>query len=399
MDEPGQWAGGFRAWDDEGVYLASGRGAAAGRVLRVPADVLRGLAQEWFPLAGHLIRGLFSTARSIESTARQRDALVTLGTLSAGLAHELNNPAAAASRTVDALDDATRTLLSALRQMADAEMAPAQFAALDDLRKELSAASPPLDAITRADREQELSGWLAAHNVGDAWTLAPSLCAAGVDTAWCERAATAVDTATLESALDWVARSISVGSLLDELKESTRRISELVAAVRSYSQMDRASMQRTDVTEGLRNTLVMLGHRIGPDVEIVRDFAADVPSLDAYPGELNQVWTNLIANAIDAMDGAGTLRVSTRVDGNDVVVEVGDTGPGVSPEVAKRAFEAFYTTKDVGKGSGLGLDIARRIVEERHGGTIAIDSTPGRTVLRVRLPVQSTWRSSPESTS
>ena len=176
-------------------------------------------------------------------------------------------------------------------------------------------------------------------------------------------------------------------TLLSELKESTRRISELVAAVKSYSQMDRASMQHVDVTDGLDSTLLMLGHKLRDGVTVVRDYSADVPPIHAYAGELNQVWTNLVDNAVDAMDGAGTLRLTTRAEGDDVVVEVADTGPGMPPEVAARAFEAFYTTKDVGKGTGLGLDIARRIVVERHGGTIAIDSRPGQTVLRVRLPV------------
>jgi signal transduction histidine kinase len=177
------------------------------------------------------------------------------------------------------------------------------------------------------------------------------------------------------------------------VKESTRRVSELVGSVRSYSQMDRASMQRLDVTEGLESTLVMLGHKLRGGVTVVRDYADDVPKIDAYAGELNQVWTNLIDNAVDAMNGVGTLTVSTRPDGDQVAVEIGDTGGGMSPDVVARAFEAFYTTKDVGKGTGLGLDIARRIVVERHSGTVGITSVPGKTVLRVTLPV--TQRESP----
>jgi signal transduction histidine kinase len=179
-----------------------------------------------------------------------------------------------------------------------------------------------------------------------------------------------------------------VATLLGEVKESTRRISELVAAVRSYSQLDRASMQHLEVTEGLESTLVMLGHKLRHGVTVVRDYGADIPRIDAYAGELNQVWTNLIDNAVDAMDGTGTLRLTTRADGDRVVVEIGDTGPGMPPQVAARAFEPFYTTKDVGKGTGLGLDIARRIVVDRHGGTIAIDPRPGETVLVVRLPLR-----------
>jgi signal transduction histidine kinase len=186
-----------------------------------------------------------------------------------------------------------------------------------------------------------------------------------------------------------VASTLATSTLLAEVRESTRRVSDLVAAVRSYSQMDRASMQLVDVTEGLESTLVMLGHTLRDGVTVVRDYGAGVPRVAAYAGELNQVWTNLIDNAVDAMGGAGTLRLTTRAEDGNVVVEVTDTGPGMPPGVAARAFEAFYTTKDVGRGTGLGLDIARRIVEERHGGTIGIDSSPGRTVLRVRLPVPS----------
>jgi signal transduction histidine kinase len=188
-----------------------------------------------------------------------------------------------------------------------------------------------------------------------------------------------------------VASTLTAATLLSEMRESTRRISELVAAVRSYSQLDRASMQPIDVREGLESTLVMLGHKLREGgVTVVREYGDDVPRLDGYPGELNQVWTNLVDNAVDAMDGAGTLRVTTRAAADTVVVEIGDTGPGFLPNVAERAFEAFYTTKDVGKGTGLGLDIARRIVVERHGGSVVIDSRPGETVLRVALPVRRT---------
>jgi signal transduction histidine kinase len=185
-----------------------------------------------------------------------------------------------------------------------------------------------------------------------------------------------------------VASTFSVATLLSEIKESTGRISALVAAVKSYSQMDRASMQRIDVTDGLESTMVMLAHKIPAGITVVRDYGTNVPPIEAHAGELNQVWTNLIDNALDAMDGAGTLRLTTRAEHNDVVIEVGDTGPGMPPEVTARAFEAFYTTKDVGKGTGLGLDIARRIIVERHGGTIVIDSRPGETVLCVRIPVR-----------
>jgi signal transduction histidine kinase len=386
MDVPGRWAGGFRAWDEHGVYLATGRGAVAGRVLRVPAEVLRERSDAWFPFGGHLIQGLYRTARSIESTARQRESLVALGTLAAGLAHELNNPASAATRAVDALQAAYDALVASTGRLAGGEVSAGQLAALDALRDELAPRAPDPDPLARADREQALAAWLTRHGVERAWTVAPALAAAGVDPAWCARAAAVLDGPALRAGLEWVASTLSVATLLGEVKESTRRISELVAAVRSYSELDRASTREIDVTEGLDSTLAMLGHKLRGGVRVVREYGAGVPRIDAYAGELNRVWTNLIDNAIDAMGGTGRLRVATRAEGDGVVVEIGDTGPGMPPEVAARAFEAFYTTKEVGKGTGLGLDIARRIVEERHGGTIAIDSRPGGTVVRVRLP-------------
>jgi signal transduction histidine kinase len=388
MDVPGRWAGGFRAWDEHGVYLATGRGVTAGRVLRVPAEVLRERSNAWFPFAAHLIQGLYHTARSIESTARQRESLVTLGTLAAGLAHEINNPASAATRAVDALAAACATLVTSVGRLANDEISAEQFAALDALRREVTPQTADADPLVRADREQALSSWLARHGIVRAWTIAPPLAATGVDLAWCERAASILEGSALAPGLEWVASTFSAATLLGEVKESTRRISELVAAVRSYSQLDRALMQQIDVTDGLDSTLVMLGHKLRDGVTVVREYSADVPRIEAYAGELNQVWTNLIDNAVDAMAGRGTLRVATRVEDDSVVVEIGDTGPGMPPHVAARAFEAFYTTKDVGEGTGLGLDIARRIVVERHGGTISIDSRPGDTVLRVRIPVR-----------
>ena len=387
MDVPGRWAGGFRAWDDEGVYLATGRGVSSGRVLRVPAEVLRERADSWFPFGGRLIEGLYHTARSIESTTRQRESLVALGTLSAGLAHEINNPASAASRAVDLLQNETRTLLSSLGHLANNEISAKQFGALDALRRELEGRAVEGDPLARGDREQAVAAWLDSQGVVDVWGIAPSLTTAGVDVDWCERAAAVLDRPALEPGLRWVASTASVATLLGELKDSTSRISRLVADVGVYSHMDRASLQRVDLRDGLESTLAMFGHRLGPSVTVVRDFADDIPHIDAYAGELNQVWTNLIDNALDAMDGHGVLGVVTRLIDDAVVIEIRDTGPGMPPDVAARAYEAFFTTKDPGQGTGLGLDIARRIVQERHGGTIEIDSRPGQTVLRVRLPV------------
>jgi signal transduction histidine kinase len=285
MDVPGRWAGGFRAWDEHGVYLATGRGAAPGRVLAVPAEVLRERSSAWFPFGGHLIQGLYRTARSIESTARQRESLVTLGTLAAGLAHEINNPASAATRTVDALESACQVLLSSVARLAEGGLSAGRFAALDTLRRDTGPPPGDLDPLDRADREQALSAWLSRHGVERPWALAPPLAAAGADPAWCERAAAILEGPALEPGLEWVASSFSVTALLGEVKASTRRISELVAAVRSYSQLDRAAMQPTEVTDGLDSTLVMLGHKLRDGVTVVRDYGAGIPRIEAYAGE------------------------------------------------------------------------------------------------------------------
>ncbi|MGZ4705562.1 MAG: sensor histidine kinase [Acidimicrobiales bacterium] len=386
MDTPGRWAGGFRAWDDNGVYLATGRASAAGRVLRVPAQSLKEWSSAWFPFGTHLLEGLFRTARNFEAVTRQKEALVALGTLAAGLAHEINNPAAAATRAVDALADTCDVLLSSLARLAAGSISAGQFVALDTLRREIEPAPVSTDPLAKADREDALSTWLSRHGVAKDWLIAPPLAASGVDVTWCERAAAVLDDGALEPGLEWVASTLSAATLLAEVKESTRRISGLVAAVKSYSQLDRASMQQTDVAEGLESTLVMLAHRIPDGVRVVRDYGADVPPIEAIAGELNQVWTNLVDNAVDAMAGEGTLRVSTRADRDGVVVEIGDTGQGMTHDVQDHAFEPFFTTKGVGKGTGLGLDISRRIIVDRHGGEVAIDAQPGETVLRVRLP-------------
>jgi signal transduction histidine kinase len=386
MDAPGRWAGGFRAWDDHAVYLATGRAAAPSRLLRVASEDLKGWTRALDPFAAHLIEGVFRTARTVETTARQRDALVALGTLAAGLAHELNNPAASATRAVGALGGATDRLLDTLPRLTAGDITAAQFTALDRLRRELpEQPAGAADPMGLADREDELTDWLADQDVEDEWLIAPPLAAAGADLDWCERAADALGDA-VGLGVSWVASTLSVASLLTEVRESTHRISDLVGAVKSYSQLDRASLQQTVVSEGLESTMVMLGHRLPAGITVVRDYAPDTPVIEAIPGELNQVWTNLITNALDAMADAGTLRLSTRPERGGVLVEVGDTGTWSDPAAKDRAFEPFFTTKGVGQGTGLGLDISRRIVVGRHQGDMTIDLRPGETVLRVWLP-------------
>lgn len=388
MDVPGKWAGGFRAWVESGVYLATGIGAEPGRLLEVPSAALRDLTDRWFPFGGHLIRGLYGLALYVEATARQRDALATLGKLSAGLAHEINNPAAAAARAVETLGTVDDQLQSSLTELARHGITSEQFVVLDELRRDLAGRPAPA-RVDLGDIEDELATRLERAGIDRTWALAPVLASASADQDWCDRLSEAVDGPALQAGLDWIVSSLESSVLRAEISESTRRISELVAAVRSYSQMDRAALQNVEVGEGIESTLLVLGHRLREGVEVVRDYGHGVPRVEGYAGELNQVWTNLIDNAIDAMGGRGTLGVTTRADEDGgVVVEISDTGEGMAPEVVSRAFEAFYTTKPVGQGTGLGLDIAHRIVVERHGGAIEIESEPGATVVRVRLPAR-----------
>jgi signal transduction histidine kinase len=277
-------------------------------------------------------------------------------------------------------------LLISLRGLAAGAVTAEQFTRLDALRLGLARPPGPPDPMELADREAAVADWMAAHGMERPWGTAAALARAGADAAWCDGVAAALGRAAIRSGLDWVASTLTMADLLEQVTASTRRISDLVSAAKTYSQLDRASMQWTDVADGLDSTLMMLADRIPPEVRVVRDFRAEVPRIQAAAAELNQVWTNLVDNALHALAEGGTLRVSTRPDGvGGVLVEIGDTGTGMSPETQLHAFDPFFTTRAVGEGVGLGLDIARRIVEG-HRGEITIDALPGETVLRVRLP-------------
>ena len=387
MSSPGQWAGGFRAWDQSGVYLATGRAVEAGHLLRVPADRLRALADSWFPFGVHFIRGLVQTVRNIESIARQQESLAALGTLAAGLAHELNNPASAATRAVDALVTTSDDLLDSLRRLASASVTAEQFVALDALRVERAPVGPTPTPVQLADREDELSDWLSDHGIDRDWVIAPALAAGGLDVGWCERVAAVLPAVALGSGLEWIAHSRSSALLLGEIKESTGRISALVGAVKEYTHLDRARLEDIAVADGLDSTLIMLSRQL-LGITVQREYDEDAPTVEADMAELNQVWTQLIRNAADAMNGSGELTVRVTRDEEGVLVQIADTGPGMSDEVRVHAFDPFFTTKGVGEGTGLGLDVSRRIVVDSHGGWIDLDSGPTGTIASVRLPAR-----------
>jgi len=385
MEHAGQWAGGFRAWDDNGIYMGSARVMAPTRVFRLTAPELARIGEAWFPFAVHLLRGLIGTARRIEVNARQREALVALGTLAAGLAHEINNPASAAVRSVGALQQSSDDVFASLQRLAGEGISAAQFVVLDELRRSIDPSSAPT-GVALSELEDSLTDWLSEHDIDRDWEIAPALAGAGVSVSWLDRAASALSGSALQAGLEWVASAVTTTALISEAQNATRRISDLVSAVKSYSQLDRAAVQDVRVVDGLESTLIMLGHKLRDGITVVREYDDSVPAFVANPGELNQVWTNLIDNAVDAMDGAGTLTVRTYADERHVVVEICDTGEGMTEEVAAHVFEPFFTTKEVGKGTGLGLDISRRIVVEHHGGEIGVESAPGATVVRVKLP-------------
>jgi signal transduction histidine kinase len=319
---------------------------------------------------------------------QNRERLASLGTMAAGLAHELNNPAAAAARAAEQMLEALDAIGSALEAFVAKGVEREQAEVLVGLHHEAvkrGAACTALDALDAADAEDELMDLLEHYGVRDPWNLSEPLAAARLGRDWLERVHGAAGPAT-GAALRWVAASITAGRLAGELQESTERMTSLVKAVKSYAYMDRGEVVEVDLHEGLETTLTVLGHKLKhTSIAIVRDYDRDMPKLTVRGSELNQVWTNLIDNAIDALGDTGTITVATHLDGTCEVVEITDDGPGIPEDVADRIFDPFFTTKDVGRGTGLGLATARQIVVDRHAGSLAVDSEPGRTTFKVRL--------------
>lgn len=322
-----------------------------------------------------------------EQQARYLEKMAALGKLSAGLSHELNNPAAAAQRASDQLGASMSRRDAATRELMAQGLSAEQCRALMQFSGEESgAAGSAADPLEMSEREEAIERWLEDQNIGESWILAPVLVGAGITEASLTDLASAMPAETLPAALRWIGESATMRTQADIVLRSTRRISELVGAVKTYSFMDQAVEQEVDIHDGLEDTLVILAHGL-KDVTIQRDYDRSLPTVRAHGSGLNQVWTNIIDNAVDATNGQGTIRIRTGRDGDQALVEITDNGSGISPEDINCVFEPFFTTKSQGLGTGLGLNTVWRIVTEEHQGTIEVESEPGNTTFRVKLPL------------
>jgi signal transduction histidine kinase len=391
-DQVGVYAGAMQAYvADRGgqTYTATIRVVSDARFFVLRAVDFAWMVRTWFPMAIHLLEGLFLGMRASAHIIGQRQQLLALGALSAGLTHELNNPAAAAVRATSALRDRVAGMRQKLAMLAKGDVDHRFLGMLVDVQEEAVRAvieAPKLTALEEASREDALNDWLDEHEVPNGWELAPIFVGAGTTPEFLDKVAAGAPPAMLEGAVRWLAYALETELLMNEITDSVTRISSLVAAAKRYSNMDRAPHERVDIHAGLKSTLVMLASKL-EGIEVVKDFDHSLPQVPVYAGELNQVWTNLIDNAVQAMNGHGTLTVRTSMDGDRVRVEICDTGPGVPEKLRQRIFEPFFTTKPVGQGTGLGLDISYRIVVGRHGGDLTVSSRPGDTRFIVRLPL------------
>lgn len=343
------------------------------------------------PEVGQRLVGLMSDR--VRATARdqeQREKMMALGKLSAGLAHELNNPAAAVRRSAAALSERMDALPDLVARLARHGLSEEAVCAADAVRENAAPGTDGLSALERQEREDALADWLEDYDVPDAWLRAETFAEAGLAPDALDKATRHVPAEAVPDLVAWLEGSLAAEALLQEIDAAAARIADLVASVKTYTHMDEAPERApVDLRRALESTLTMLGHKLKEkSIQVERDFPADLPPVPAYGGALNQVWTNLIDNAADAMADGGTLRLAARAEGPVAVVEVEDDGDGIPEEIQGRVFEPFFTTKDVGEGTGLGLDIAHRIVTRQHGGEIEVASEPGRTVFTVRLPLE-----------
>jgi signal transduction histidine kinase len=407
--QKGVYSGAFRAYAGDRVpqvYTNSMRVTEPSRFFVLSAETFSWLMRDWFPMAVHLLEGLMFGSQATREAVDRRERLLALGSLSAGLTHELNNPAAAAVRATASLRERVSGMRSKLSLISKGRYQRATLESLITLQEgavEKVAKAPKLDPLATSDAEDALSDWLEDHGCNDGWRLAPTFVQAGLTTEWLDTVRDTVGEEILEPAIRWLNYTVETELLMNEIEDATTRISTLVGAARQYSQLDRAPFQVVDVHDLLESTLIMLSAKISKaGVTVVRDYDRTLPPIPAYAGELNQVWTNVIDNAIDAMAGGGsattssattssattsTLTVRTAREDDHVLIEIADTGPGIPADIQGRIFEPFFTTKPVGSGTGLGLDISFRIVVNKHHGDLRVTSVPGDTRFKVLLPV------------
>ncbi|HUV28177.1 MAG TPA: CoA-binding protein [Anaerolineales bacterium] len=369
--------------------FASGKARTDSKLLAISHDQLDDLLNTSPSAARSLLFTITSRLRSTELMLRQSEKMAQLGTLTAGIAHELNNPAAAAQRGTSQLNLEIAQLLETQIGLSKLSLSKESWDELDQLIaviREKAAANVDIDALERSDREFEVEEWLGAHNVPDAWEFAPTLVNLGFSDEQLNNLATKFSAMHLGKVIAWMGASFNSFSLLEEINQGSERISEIVKSLKSYVYLDQAPIQAVDVHEGLNNTLVMLRHKLKEGIEVKRDYTEGLPKIQAYGSELNQVWTNIIDNAIDAMNGKGEIFIKTRQKGDWVIVDLEDNGPGIPDDIRERIFSPFFTTKAVGKGTGLGLNISYKIIE-KHAGEVKVFSKPGKTRFQVSLPI------------
>ncbi len=365
----------------------NGRAITQSRILRFPASRFPELMQRMPELTKRLVGLMSDRIRETTRVEQQRDRLAALGKLSAGLAHELNNPASAAKRATSQLRDLLKRVRDASLELGRRELSPAQKSEIEKLEASFTQADgPPLDALAASSLEDQIDSLLRSHGQSDLWQLAADLARRNVKPAALEQLFATLDADTARAALLRISTSVEIAGLLNEIESSTSRISDLVGAIKQYTFMDQSPVQNIDIVKSLETTLTILNHKLKRGVVVRRDYHSIPLLVNSFGSELNQVWTNLIDNAIDAMGGKGELRVRTDRDDDCVVVEIGDNGPGIAPEIQSHIFEPFFTTKGVGEGTGLGLDTVQRIVK-KHRGNIQVNSNPGDTRFQVWLPL------------